>query len=633
MSVWRPKKVWRSSSSEQGGAYLIDSTWETVSAFANTRGGYIVFGIYDDEHGNFYLEGVKNPDRLVKLFFDQLRNLNKINHSACGAEDVITDDIEGIKVVRVRVRRAPRRTGPVYIGKNPFTGTYVRRHEGDYHATPQEIERMIREKSVEKADSSVLPHMSVGALDIASVVSYRRRYALIKQGHVWNGYDDERFLQAIEAYGIDTETGVAGITVAGLLMFGTPEAIRSWRTRHIIDFRYRLTNERWDDRIVHEGNLYQAYEIIDERLRSKQPVPFKLQDGVRAGESPMHEAVREAFVNLLVHADYAETSASLIVQTVEGYEFRNPGSSLLPEADLFHGDRSDPRNPSVMRMFRYVGISEEAGSGMSTIFSKWTALGYRLPTIYVGGERYEFAVRLSFAHLISEVDREWLSLLGRDLTHTDHLALVIAKNDESVDNERLRRITGLHSTDAGRVLTKLRDEGLLKKERTGRATRYELTEVAQLMVVTPDPDDKRTNTDDNERNPDHSDIDPDDSGIKPDDSSVDSDKSDKYARDMHELRGDLLAQLEIIAQPSRTQLRLIPTTRDAVIVALCTVTPLSVSQIAQLMRRDRDTTYQAVRRLVRAKRLNYLYPDARSRPGQKYQPFDDISATKPKRSL
>ena len=38
-------------------------------------------------------------------------------------------------------------------------------------------------------------------------------------------------------YRRNRDTGQEGITVAGLLMFGKPEALREWRSRHLVGYR------------------------------------------------------------------------------------------------------------------------------------------------------------------------------------------------------------------------------------------------------------------------------------------------------------------------------------------------------------------------------------------------------------
>jgi ATP-dependent DNA helicase RecG len=108
----------------------------------------------------------------------------------------------------------------------------------------------------------------------------------------WNGYADQRFLEAIGGYARDRERGTEGITVAGLLVLGRPESLRSWRSRHLID--YRLVDDssdletRWDDRVVWEGNLLGAYDAIYPKIIAGQPVPFRLSSGVRVSEGPAH---------------------------------------------------------------------------------------------------------------------------------------------------------------------------------------------------------------------------------------------------------------------------------------------------------------------------------------------------------
>ena len=64
-------------------------------------------------------------------------------------------------------------------------------------------------------------------------------------------------------------------------------------------------NVRWTDRICMDGtweaNLFQFYRRVYPKLSSVLPKPFRLENGVRLEDTTTHVALREAFVNTLVH--------------------------------------------------------------------------------------------------------------------------------------------------------------------------------------------------------------------------------------------------------------------------------------------------------------------------------------------
>lgn len=475
-------KGWESLEIEfkRGKGGLPNSLWPTISAFANTNGGWIILGVRDDG-GEAELEGLKKPQRRLQELHNLLRNPQKVSFPTCGADDLEVVRVDNKDVLVVRVPAASRKNRPVYIAGNPYQGTYLRRNEGDYLCTKREVDRMMREASDVATDSTVLSGYSIEDLDSESISRYRQRHQNADPGSPWNGYDDVRFLKALKAIGLDRESGKEGITVAGLLLFGTPGAIGDWRPRHLIDFRILPSDggihERWTDRVTWDGNLIGAFEEIYPRLVHNLPKPFVVRDGVRVEDSPAHVAMREALVNLLVHADYSESDASLVFRDDHGCLFQNPGNSRVPAADLLSGDRSDPRNPKLVSAFRFIGLADEAGTGIPKIFRAWHELGLKAPKIDIGTERYQFAIRLRYIHFLSDEDREWLMGLGdgEDWNESEQIALVHAKENETINNRALCTLTGEHSTDATKTLTGLRDRGYLVRRRGGRWTYYELS--------------------------------------------------------------------------------------------------------------------------------------------------------------
>jgi ATP-dependent DNA helicase RecG len=595
---------------------LPNSLWSTVSAFANTRGGWIVLGV-NEEAGPLSIEGVTNTAALLTTFCNLLRNPTKISYPVCGADDTSIETLNDKQVIVLRVPAAPRKIRPVHINGNPYGGTYVRRHAGDYHCTKPEVDRMMREASDIAADSAILPHFGWEDLDPETLTRYRRRYQTQNPASPWNGHDDARFLRSVGGFRRDRETGAEGITAAGLLLAGKPEALREWRTRHLIDYRLLPrdadSETRWDDWIVWEGNLFSAFETIYPRLIADQPVPFRLEGGTRIDESPVHVALREALVNLLVHADYAETQVSLIQRSPAGYLFRNPGSSRVPEGDLLTGDRSDPRNPELVRMFRYIGLADEAGTGFPKILQAWRQLGFHLPAFDAGTERYEFALDLRYAHLLSEEDRHWLRSLGESWTEAEQLALVLARHEGEVDNLTLRRLTGQHPADVTKVLGSLRSRELLQMIGGGRGARYQLGPAAASTV--------------GQHVPAHVDREPalsrtaaSSEGSKTSsDSFEQSSDSSKHSSDSFEQSSDTLSpDLWEISRMARERRHLDAAILAEIVVELCGRTPLSIRDLAELLGRSEVRVRQALRALIASGRIAFLYPEQPSHPQQRY---------------
>lgn len=138
-------------------------------------------------------------------------------------------EVDGKEIVKIYVPRASREDKPIYIGHNPFTGTYRRNYEGDYKCTKEEVQRMIADQSPIPQDSKVLPNYGLNDLR-----SYRN--------HPWNGLELKDFLYKIGALGRLRETNEEGLTLAGLLMFGEERSITEYLPQYFLEYREKSSD-------------------------------------------------------------------------------------------------------------------------------------------------------------------------------------------------------------------------------------------------------------------------------------------------------------------------------------------------------------------------------------------------------
>lgn len=369
------------------------SAYESYSAFANTKGGYIILGVEEDKtktnpEERFILQGIENPDKQKEDFWNTI-NGNKVNVNILKDDDVFKVEGDGITLIVIHVPRAEFNMRPVYVGENPYKGTFKRNHEGDYHATEHEIRGMIRDQNPEGNDSVILEYYTMDDIDKETLRKYRQIFEIRNDGHVWNPLDDKEFLEKLGGYRKDRKTGVEGLTLAGLMMFGTGQAIREKFSNIFMDYRNETevtVDVRWNDRITYDGtwenNLFNFFSKVTPKLTEDLPKPFKLEGIQRIDETPVHKAVREAFVNLIIHADYLMDAGTLkIIKKNKSFEFTNPGILKLPIEDIFRGGNSKPRNPHMQTMLRMVGFGDNAGSGFPTILATWNAEGWIEPKL------------------------------------------------------------------------------------------------------------------------------------------------------------------------------------------------------------------------------------------------------------
>ncbi len=360
-----------------------ESFWDTFSAFANTNGGIIVFGIKEKD-------GILTPDGLddsqiakyKKNFWDCAHNKRKVSATMLADHDLTIEELDGYKFMVFRVPKAAYDLKPVYLNGTPFGNTWRRNHEGDYHCTDSEVRLMIADAESQRQsfDSKIMTNYTIDDIDPATLRAYRQRFLLRHENHPWNELDDMAFMTKIGAYHVNREDGSEGFTRAGILMLGKTDSItdQSCAPQYFVDYQEKLSSDpmlRWTDRLYLDGtweaNLFQFFYRTYGKLSKLLPIPFMLKGTDRQEESTAHVALREALANTLIHCNYAQQGNILVVGRRESITMRNPGCMLISVADFYAGSHSICRNPTLQKLFMFLGNGEKAGSGADIIKKGW----------------------------------------------------------------------------------------------------------------------------------------------------------------------------------------------------------------------------------------------------------------------
>jgi ATP-dependent DNA helicase RecG len=462
------------------------SFWETYSAMANSEGGVVVLGV-SERDGAAKLDGLTTEQiaRYQKTLWDGLNNRGQVSTNLMEPRHVEAIQVNGVPLLAIRIPRATRTQRPVYVGTNPIGNTFRRRHEGDYRCNDAEVRRMLADADEVPPDHRILSGFSLEDIDTASLAQYRQRMRAAKGEHPWLALSDRDLLERLGGWRRDRTSATEGLTLAGLLMFGKDQAIRDPHAApsYFVDYREKLDPQtRWTDRIYPDGtweaNLFQFYSRVWPKLASGLPTPFKLEGAMRRDVTPAHEALREAFVNALIHADYAGAGGVVIERYPDRFVVENPGTLLVSVEQYMAGGVSECRNKSLQQIFLMIGGGERAGSGTDKIRAGWRAQHWRAPRLEVRSEPDRVRLTLPMVSLIPAETLERLrAAFGSridSLTPPELQALASADIEGSVSNARLQELLPDHPVDITRMLARLCEQGLLVSDNRRRWTTYRL---------------------------------------------------------------------------------------------------------------------------------------------------------------
>jgi ATP-dependent DNA helicase RecG len=454
--------------------------YETVSAFANTAGGHLVFGVQQRAE-QFEIVGVLALDKVQNDFLTALRSREKFSYQIATNDDVIETDNGRLLVFYVP--EAPRQHKPVYLNGD-IRRSFIRRGAADQKCNEDDIRRFLRAASGPSYEGEAVDLDLEASLDSASLTRYRQRFHARNTGHACNQFDSAHFL---EHWAL--AVAVAGKlqpTRAAILLFGTGAALRTIMPRPLVDCRWAdypwdapPPERRWLDRLVCEDNLWISWEQLLDRYAQNTTKPFVIEMRSMERQERPEDFIsfRESAINLLIHQDFEETTRSATIAFhSDRVVFENPGTARARKADLLEPGAKEVRSPLIVGAFRRVGLSEQAGTGISAIFSDWTRRGRVAPEIINDVASYTFRLSLLAKELMSERQRLFQASIGARLSEAEANALAILCGQPQVSLPEFRASLGMGSADTLAVVGRLETQILAKKVEKAEGVCYELAD-------------------------------------------------------------------------------------------------------------------------------------------------------------
>jgi ATP-dependent DNA helicase RecG len=333
------------------------NVYETICAFLNRKGGYILLGVKD----NGTIDGIdKNVvQNQLKTLSNDLNNTQIISPTVCvEAKDI---EIDGKTIICIHVLESSQ--------AHSYKGVYYdRNQDGDYKLGNQFlITNLFIRKYENHTENKVFPHLCIEDFEEEDFDFVRKRVALLNVKHPWINMSNEDILRYAKMYLRDERTGKEGYTLAAAVVFGKRNALAMACPNYKTDALCRKEDtNRYDDRDIVDCNLIQAYERLMSFVRKHTPDRFFLEGDRRIS---LREIIfREAIVNLLIHREFTHpypARLTIYKKTVvtENWNIPHIMGRITPENLIPY-----PKNPTIAGFFRELDWFEDLGSGVRNMF-------------------------------------------------------------------------------------------------------------------------------------------------------------------------------------------------------------------------------------------------------------------------
>ena len=348
---------------------------KTVVAFANGRGGKIVFGIDDKtldivgmDEDNIY----KTMDAITNAISDACEPVIR--------PDVALQTVKDKTVIVVEILPGAQR--PYYIKSlGMVDGTYVRVSGTTRHVEGYMLKELILEAQNRYYESEICQNMIISDSKIEELCKSMKETAM---KNTWQDSEKTQIKDVTKntliSWGVlkEVEGKVYPTNAYALLTGKMPQM-------PVIQCGvFKGTNRAYFvDRREFEGSIQEqmeaAYQYVLEKINMGMTIKGMYRQDVY--ELPT-DSIRELIANAVAHRSYLEPGNIQVALFDDRLEVTSPGMLLnnVTISKMMEG-YSKPRNPAIARAFAYMKIIEKWGTGIPRLFEACEEYGLPKPEL------------------------------------------------------------------------------------------------------------------------------------------------------------------------------------------------------------------------------------------------------------
>lgn len=612
-----------------------ESVMDTICAYANEPGlggGYLLLGVCECEEATdrkYCVVGIDKPDKLQCDIADQCATrFNRILRP-----EFFVGTLEDKTVVGIFMPEVPAGDKPVFFKKVGLPkGAYRRIGSTNQKCTDDDLQVLYQQGLRRSYDETIVPDSTLADLDDDAIAGYRSARAEVDPAAEELRYDNRGLLESLNC--IKQEGDVWRPTVAGLILFGTRQALRKYFPMMRLDY-IRVPGRVWVDDPDHPFDTIEMRDSLFRMLPRGQaaimddiPRAFSFKsEGLKREEEPRipPRVIREALVNAVMHRSYLIHGPVEVIRYANRLEIRNPGHSLKP-VDRLGEPGSQTRNPTIASVLHETKYAENKGSGIRVMQQLMDHANLSPPSFDSDREHDQFTATFLMHHFLDKQDIAWLAhFKDANLSDDEARILIHARENGWVNNAICRYYTKLDTLEASGILRRLRDLGLLQQHPHSAMTYYtptpnllrpELPEKMQPEQKTPAHEKTTTLTDFSSAMPGSSQ--PANLPTMPESLPANlralPANLQALPTNLQTLPTNLLEEIKGLGQRSP------PGNVQKIIAELCAVRAFTVDELAVILNRNKGWIFRSyISPMIRDGILEYTEPDNPHHPNQAYR--------------